>query len=62
MDTLRVDDLNSMRLMAKELSKLRKDDKALKKSNTLKHKEKTTENTNRPPSGGMTNVQIRNRI
>ena len=41
--------------MSKELSKLRKDDKALKKSNTLKMKDKT-ETTNRPPSGGMTNV------
>lgn len=55
MDTLRVDDLNSMRLMGKELSKLRKDEKLLKKSNTMKLKDKT-EITNRPPSGGMTNV------
>jgi hypothetical protein len=36
MDTLRDDDFNQMNLLAKELSKMRRDDKVIKKQNTMR--------------------------
>lgn len=70
MDTLRADDFNQMRLMAKELAKLRKEDKYLggygKKSQTSRQatqKEKAaSESTQRPQTGNTTSTQVRNRM
>ena len=58
MDTLRVDDFNQMRLLTKELSKMRKEEKMpLKKQGTMK---KDQGNTNRPQTSNGS-APIRNR-
>lgn len=64
MDKIRLDDLNQMRLMAKELGKLRKEDKIKKSQTSRALKEKEKEKTERPASGNLntTNYQIRNRM
>lgn len=56
MDTLREDDLNQMRLLSKELSKMRKEDKVpLKKQGTFK--KENTNTSNRPMTGNNTAVR-----
>lgn len=55
MDTLRMDDFNQMKLLTKELSKMRKEDKvSVKRQGTMKKE------TMRPQTG-VTTVQMRNR-
>lgn len=48
MDTLRGDDFSQMNLLAKELSKMRKDDKLLKKQNTMRSQTQKAQSMSNP--------------